>query len=120
MPRRTKLYQINRGPSAQERLHAGICATTPAHDAWLLRRREFIDGLPRLQPGEVLELLEHAERVRTAVTFHRLRKTVLEAPDGEHAWNAFGPRWMQFYGGGRLPATWWHGWPEDLRIYGGE
>jgi len=119
MARRTKKYQINRGPSAQERLHAGICATTPAHDAWLARRREFVDGLPRLTPGEVLALLEQPALVTTALLFHRLRREVLAAPDGREMFDAFGRRWLEQYGGGRLPATWWHGWPPELTVYKG-
>jgi len=120
MARRPKKYRLNRRPTAQERLDAGICATTPAHDAWLARRREFVDGLPRLTPGEVLTLIERPELVTMAVLFHRLRREVLAAPDGAEAWDAFGARWLRHYGGGRLPATWWAAWPEDLRIYGGE
>jgi len=119
MGRRTKKYQINRGPTAREVLHAAICATTPAHDAWLLRRQRFIDSLPRLAPGEVLELIERPERVRTAILFRQLRREILVAPGGEEIWNAFGARWMRHYEG-RLPGDWWAGWPDDLRVYGGE
>jgi len=99
-------------------MDAGICATTPEHDAWLLRRQKFIDSLPRLAPGETLDLLEHAECVKAAVTFHQLRREILAAPGGEEIWNAFGARWMRHYEG-RLPADWWAGWPPDLQIYGG-
>jgi len=119
MARTRKKYRAHRGPSAQERLHAGICATTPAHDAWLAERQKFIDSLPRLSPAEVLALLEQPALVTTAILFHRLRREVLAAPDGREMFDAFGRRWMELYGGGRLPATWWHGWPEDLRVYGG-
>jgi len=43
----------------------------------------------------------------------------LNTPDGEHAWNAFGARWLEQYGGGRLPADWWAGWPPELTVYKG-
>jgi hypothetical protein len=109
-----------RKPAGRARLHAGICEVSPAHDAWLLRRQKFIDSLPRLQPRQVLELLEHPERVANAIIFHRLRREILPAPGGAEAWAAFGARWMELYGGGRLPGDWWDGWPEDLRVYGGE
>ena len=119
MPRRTKLYQINRGPSAQERLDAGICEVSPAHDAWLLRRREFIDALPDMGPQEVLHYLEDPPRLVRAVDFHRLKRAVLSTPDGLEVWDDFGRRWMRHYEG-RLPGDWWDGWPPDLQIYGGK
>jgi len=99
---------------------AAICGEfSPEERAWRERRREFVAGLPPLAPGEVLALIERPERVRTAILFHQLRREILAAPGGEEIWNAFGARWLALYGGGRLPATWWHGWPDDLQIYGG-
>lgn len=115
---RRKKYRVHRGPTARERLDHALCATTPAEQAWLAERQKFIDSLPRLSPSEVLELLERPALVR-ATDFHRLKRAVLNSPDGEHVWNAFGARWLEHYGHGRLPATWWAGWPPDLRVYGG-
>ena len=117
---RRKKYRVQRGPSADERVDAAICGEfSPEEQAWRERRQRFIAGLPPLAPTETLDLLEHAECVKAAATFHRLRKTVLAAPDGEEAWNGFGRRWLEHYGGG-LPDTWWDGWPDDLRVYGGK
>jgi hypothetical protein len=118
---RRKKYRVQRGPTARERLHAAICGeVSPAHDAWLAERQKFIDSLPRLSPAEVLALLERPALVATALLFHRLRREVLAAPDGREMFDAFGRRWMELYGGGRLPGDWWDGWPDDLRVYGGE
>jgi len=120
MGRRPKKYRVNRGPSARECLDAEICHLSREEQAWRERRQRFIAGLPPLEPGEVLALLEQPALVTTAILFHRLRKAVLSTPDGREMFDAFGRRWMQFYGSGRLPATWWDGWPPDLQIYGGK
>jgi len=115
----SRLRIKKRKPAGRAALDAEMCAAAPAREDWERRRQKFIDSLPRLSPAEVLALLEQPALVTTATLFHRLRREVLAAPDGREMFDAFGRRWMELYGGGRLPATWWDGWPEDLRVYGG-
>jgi hypothetical protein len=99
--------------------HALCGEFSPEEQAWLLRRREFIDSLPDMGPQEVLHYLEDPRRLVRAVDFHRLKRAVLTTPGGLEVWDAFGRLWLALYGGG-LPATWWHGWPPHLRVYGGQ
>ena len=118
MARRRKKYRVNRKPAGRAALDAGICEVSAEHETWLLRRQKFIDSLPRLAPGEVLRYLEDPRRLVRAVDFHRLKRAVLNTPDGREMFDDFGRRWMRHYEGS-LPATWWADWPPELTVYKG-
>jgi hypothetical protein len=119
MARRPKKYRLSRKHDRRAALDAEMCAAAPAREDWERRRQKFIDSLPRLSPAEVLALLERPPLVTRAALFCRLRREVLPAPDGGRIWAAFGAAWLAHYGSGRLPATWWDGWPPELTVYKG-
>ena len=97
------------------RLDAAICGEFSREErAW----REFIDSLPDMEPQEVLHYLEDPRRLVRAVDFHRLKRAVLNTPDGREMFDDFGRRWMRHYEGS-LPATWWADWPPELTVYKG-